>query len=784
MKKIFCFSIFIFLLASPSFSKNKETNLPSGCNIEIKSDNFQKIEKLKVKKIEVDTHDYRRWTVNSIRIITNPFRFTPEKYRQRFDASVKVTYENNKNCIYNARVRHSGDAKDHIALLGNSIIQSLDVHLTEGNIRGITRFKLFKPDTRGVLEDVILQTEILRSLNYLAPRSIKVDTRINLASSTMLFQEKAAKELLEYNLRREGPILEGDQKFFFKLVESIPSNQLSNYDVGTPKLRSKSIKTMLAKQTNAGIINKSKMYEQMSYNSLTNLNLIYLYYSNRFQDNKNNFQFFDYDLDNQLLGFFNKNHIKNLNAYNLLMQSTNSQHALSSSNRKFYWNPILNFYEPINYDSNPDIDGYAPTTTTSAFRMPISENFFDAFEHLETKLLNLDINNLKTNINRAGLEESNDYIESKINKILLNLEKIKNNYLGITDKKIIKHNYFTPLKGIMSRFNKTLTEIDPSVYLIKHSSNSGTLQRCEIYMTNCIDLNISKINLPVLLEGELVIKDKIYQYVGHELDFSNLFGNKNYKVMDLNFTKIFYEKDIIIESDIEKKIINIYQENPEARLYFIGGKLEDITLNFFGNNLKQNLKIKSLKNFPINLSGLTGCLSLISLEIKNVSLNANNSSCEDAINLIDVKGSLANVNIENSISDGLDVDFSFIDIQNIEITNSLNDCVDFSAGDYNLGELNLSFCGDKGLSVGEKSKLNLNKIFIKNTETGIASKDSSITRIKDAKIENTKTCVAAYNKKQEFFGGLIEANFINCKNFIKRKEIDKNSLIIEKNTKI
>ena len=142
MKKVYFFLIFIFLTTSPSFSKNKEINLPSGCNIQIQSNNFQEIDKLKIKKIEVDIHDYRRWTVNSIRIITNPFRFTPEKYRQRFNASVKVTYENNKNCIYNARVRHSGDAKDHIALLGNSIIQSLDVHLTEGNIRGITRFKI------------------------------------------------------------------------------------------------------------------------------------------------------------------------------------------------------------------------------------------------------------------------------------------------------------------------------------------------------------------------------------------------------------------------------------------------------------------------------------------------------------------------------------------------------------------------------------------------------------------------------------------------------------------
>ena len=45
-----------------------------------------------------------------------------------------------------------------------------------------------------------------------------------------------------------------------------------------------------------------------------------------------------------------------LDAYNLLIQSTNSQHGLAANNRKFFWNSIENYYEPINYDSNPNID--------------------------------------------------------------------------------------------------------------------------------------------------------------------------------------------------------------------------------------------------------------------------------------------------------------------------------------------------------------------------------------------------------------------------------------------
>ena len=71
------------------------------------------------------------------------------------------------------KVRHSGDAKD-TSFKDNSIIQSIDVTLSYGNILGITRFKLFKPDVRGVLEDVVVQNQILRNLGYLAPRSMKL----------------------------------------------------------------------------------------------------------------------------------------------------------------------------------------------------------------------------------------------------------------------------------------------------------------------------------------------------------------------------------------------------------------------------------------------------------------------------------------------------------------------------------------------------------------------------------------------------------------------------------
>ena len=165
---------------------------------------------------------------------------------------------------------------------------------------------------------------------------MRVDVRINEANSFMIFQEKAAKELLEFNKRREGPIFEGDERFFFRSVEKLPSNQKSNWDIGVVPLMNNSVKHLLARQVNTNIMQKSKGLNEMSFNSSTNLNLIYLYYSNKFQDGTNNFNYFDYDLDNTLLAMFEPKNILKLDAYNLLIQSTNSQHGLAVNNRKFF----------------------------------------------------------------------------------------------------------------------------------------------------------------------------------------------------------------------------------------------------------------------------------------------------------------------------------------------------------------------------------------------------------------------------------------------------------------
>ena len=514
--------IFIFFLLFSIFPIIVNAEIDSHCINQTNQVSSKDFDYLKIKKISVKVNNYRKWAVNGIRIITNGTRFTPNKYKLRFNAKITVMYESNIKCTFNGRIRHSGDEKDHIALDGNTILQSLDIHLREGHIKGVTKFKLYLPGTRGNMIDEIIQTQILRQLGYITPRTAKVNVEIHEAKLTMMFQEKSSYELLKYNNREEGPILEADERFFFKIIEDLPDNQLSNWSMGIPKIRNKIIKAMLTKQSNPEMILTSEENEIMSYEALTKLNLIYLYYTNRFQDEKNNFNYFDYDLDNNLLGLFVAEYVLKLDVYNILMQATNSQHGLAANNRKFYWNPIKNFFEPITYDSNINIDELSPTTTTTQTRLPISPQFYKAFDVLEKKLSNLDLNKIHNNLKFSGVNLPKDDLNRKINTIISRLNKIKKNYLNI-DADLVNHNYFKLIdNNILNRFNDTLNEISPNVYLVKHNSDNGQFQRCKIYLKMCEDYYFSSNSLLNLLEGELILDKKEYQYLGKSLNFKNI----------------------------------------------------------------------------------------------------------------------------------------------------------------------------------------------------------------------------------------------------------------------
>ena len=77
-----------------------------------------------------------------------------------------------------------------------------------------------------------------------------------------------------------------------------------------------------------------------------------------------------------------------------------------------------------------------------------------SFEILETKLNNIDINELNTKITRFGLDLSNNELRNKITKIIQNLNNIKDYYKENSVKEAVEHNKFKPIDNILNIFLK------------------------------------------------------------------------------------------------------------------------------------------------------------------------------------------------------------------------------------------------------------------------------------------------------------------------------------------
>ena len=778
--KLYLFIINFLLIIF--FSNNSSAGNQPSCNgnFSYNHENFKNTHK--IEYIKVDVLKNKKFQKNNIRNLISRKKGIQDRFKKKFDAKILVQFDNNLKCTFLGKVRQNGDMRDHIVLKENKIFQSLDVELKNGHINGIVKFKLFLKNSRNIKEDEIIMIEILRSLDYLAPRTALVKANINGAEDIMIFQEKTVKEMLEFNHRREGSILEGSEKFFFEFQSNIDRDGTAQYKETIQALEN-GTKIQLARLSNSNWSMKSLNHLEISLNSLSKLNQIYLLYLNNYKNSKNNFSFTEYSLSNNLLANKKNENIQKLNIFDILMVAGGAQHGLFTHNRKFYWNSFDNYFEPIYYDGSPDLNKRTENFGWSTFYwLPIHGNILADLNTLIKKLDELDYDKMLKNLNKNGLDFSYNQLENKILKLKSNIKDVENK-INNTNIEVIDFNKKLFYKReLWDNFINNFRNLNLNVEFILSNNKSKNIDnfdnqinfsKCKNNFTTCENLNLNIHNpsdrkiLRELLEAKLTIDDYYYQFTSKDLN--NFLDHNNYKKVQILDSEFYFGDGIEFELNKENNVLNIYQKKLGARAYFYKGNLQEIRINFHGfinpETFKEVNIINKIPNYPIDLNGLTGCLSFIKVNFNNVEINSTNSNCEDSVNLIDVKGSINKIDISNSLSDGLDVDFSNIKIKNINIFSSGNDCSDFSSGIYEINKFNLQNCGDKSLSVGEKSFLKLNRIMSSNSNVGIASKDSSIVKLNEGFFSKLNTCLSAYNKKQEFNGGYIYAKKIECKNF-------------------
>jgi hypothetical protein len=731
MFRTFFISLSFFFFLSPLFA---DCNFKTGKYINELSDPSY------LKKIDIKIPKSSAYNKNVLKIYASKKNSISAKLKKKFYAKVIVHYSFGI-CEYRSKIRQHGHQKDHILLTTNGkVVRSLDVELKTGNIMGIVNFKLLLPNTRRGKNE-ILASLILKKSGFISPETFDVITEVNNVKFKMIFQEKSNKELLEKNFKRESAIFEGDQSLIwgFKNFNNFELEPLS-----------------LAKMVNNKWFLKGSVSQKISLSAFSQLQMSYLNYAN--------------NIEKHLYSLIDPNKNKNEifpNFYFTLL-AMNGFHALRPHNRKYYYNPFLMIFEPIYYDGmikfsdlnqNPfrhNLD----EILLAAFKKPLDKNFINKL------ILIVNSNDLKNEFFKRidyDYMDKEIFFESATLFFLKNINKLdkiiqNNSYLFEDEKNFSKqleiYQSFQQKKNISQEIISNIEFKDESYFVNFKSGNSKELNQKKI--SKLLSKNIIDKKRTVLLTKDNQIEDI-----------------NNYKRIVKNFNgNIKASKGVKINIIKNNKTIEFIQAKNDDWIFIENADI--LNWNFKLIGISKNKESSNEINQNFNEYGLTGCLTFYNSNLTNVNIEIENGKCEDSLNIISSNGQINNIIIQNAYRDAIDIDFSNINILDTKIINAGNDCLDFSGGHYILDKVNAQKCGDKGVSIGEKSNINIKQLNVEFSKIGISSKDFSKTKLQTANIINTEICAEVKQKKQEFGGALLAISKLNCD---AKFDVDQNSML-------
>ncbi len=261
---------------------------------------------------------------------------------------------------------------------------------------------------------------------------------------------------------------------------------------------------------------------------------------------------------------------------------------------------------------------------------------------------------------------------------------------------------------------------------------------------------------------EFVLKEDLNIYENTLLDKKNKLIIKNKNINVKNNAIFLIEGQIKFENS-KNNPTQIYSSDGSGSLIFIGNKFEF-----------KNLIFKNLSSPKLNDLILYGGVNFINSEILLDNIIFSNSNDEDAINIINSKSFLSNIKFENIFADALDIDFGKSNFNNIECYNIKNDCLDISGAQINGSYLFTVNTNDKGISIGENSKVKIKNIITINNRVALAVKDGSNVELNNVSFENNQYDIALFNKKNEFNQPSLNLNNVN--------NLNKKKILQSKNT--
>jgi hypothetical protein len=479
------------------------------------------------------------------------------------------------------------------------------------------------------------------------------------------------------------------------------------------------------------------------------------------------------------------NYFDKLPLFDSIMYALEATHNLSRDDRHFYYDPTVRKFFPIYYDGMSQGSPALLTKDNKILDLNIKDKkvtpsaVYGSSEALE-RLKFLKIDTLHNRLFKNGVEFKRDQIKKLINLIKNRLTILKT----FSKNNIFRVSFDTKSESFMNK--DFISNNNIKRRLIYYDDKFQNYLNCNIYGDDCKKIILNLKDKVTALAQELKDENKNDMiFIGkkrkslvNEGWFSHYAFEENFLENKIEQTTISKDVNLILygnadfKIDSSLKIISLNKNDASGKIVFSGGTLNNWKIVF-------NDKSKEFNNSTsrIDINGYTGCVSFFDIKLLNISIESYNAQCEDALNFVRVKGSVQNLLVRNSYHDSVDADFSLIEFNLVDIQNSNNDCIDFSYGNYLLKKVELKFCGDKGISVGETSRVKIENLFILNANIGLAAKDYGFASIDNGNISSTKSCIEAYNKKQEFSGGYIISNKLTCKNSVRNSWTDEKSLL-------
>jgi len=133
---------------------------------------------------------------------------------------------------------------------------------------------------------------------------------------------------------------------------------------------------------------------------------------------------------------------------------------------------------------------------------------------------------------------------------------------------------------------------------------------------------------------------------------------------------------------------------------------------------------------------------------------SNNSIGDDALHIAYSQGHIQHCEFKNTAFDALDMDIVDVTVSDTIFFNIGNDAIDLMNSKTVIDNVNIIGSGDKCISVGEASQVNIQNSQLKNCQLGIAIKDQSTAQVNNIEFTlEPGNAIALYRKNPRYSKG-------------------------------